>query len=126
MTSHSSYVYSDSESLEIASACGAVLSVDVRQHVVHINDQRLLLKPTPCRLMALLVRHRGEVVSRKVIFNDVWGYDFDPGTKIIDVQVCYLRKFLAAMRAPFEIKTHRGKGICISYVSARNCLAPEI
>jgi len=83
----------------------------MRENVVHINGQPLSLKPTPCRLLALLVRHAGQVVSRQAIFNDVWGYDFDPGTKIIDVQVCYLRKALISLQAPFEIKTHRGIGI---------------
>ncbi|WP_144938079.1 winged helix-turn-helix domain-containing protein [Pseudomonas alabamensis] len=89
------------------------MSLNIQQNVVRLLDQHLQLKPTQCRLLALLIRYGEQVVSRQTILAEVWGYDFDPGTKIIDVQIYYLRKWLEALRAPFEIKTHRGKGISI-------------
>ena len=108
----------DSGVSEMTGACGTVLSLNVRQNVLHINDQRLSLKPTSCKLLAVLLRHGGQIVSRKTILIDVWGYDFDPGTKIIDVQVCHLRKALNSLQAPFGIKAHRGIGICLHSVLA--------
>ncbi|MFJ4453112.1 winged helix-turn-helix domain-containing protein [Pseudomonas sp. NPDC089392] len=71
------------------------------------------LKPTPCRLMHLLIQNSGQVVSRKAIYKEIWGYDFDPGTKLIEVQVHYLRGVLCRLKSVFEIKTYRGKGICL-------------
>ncbi|MGE8112021.1 winged helix-turn-helix domain-containing protein [Pseudomonas sp. NPDC086566] len=85
----------------------------IQKNVVHLHDRQFQLKPTPCRLLALLIRYGEQVVSRQTILTEVWGYDFNPGTKIIDVQICYLRKALAAVHAPFEIKTHRGRGISL-------------
>ncbi|MFA7891462.1 winged helix-turn-helix domain-containing protein [Pseudomonas putida] len=80
---------------------------------MHLHDRQFQLKPTPCRLLTLLIRCGEQVVNRQTILMEVWGYDFNPGTKIIDVQICYLRKALAAVHAPFEIKTHRGRGISL-------------
>lgn len=60
--------------------------------------------------------NQDQVVSRTTIFSKVWGYHFDPGTKIIDVQICYLRKILLTLQAPFEIKTFRGKGLSLQMV----------
>lgn len=113
MSSSQSTATSTVEVSEITSVCGTVMSLDARQNMVHLNDHHLRLKPTPFHLLALLVRYGEQVVNRQTILNEVWGYDFDPGTKIIDVQICYLRKSLEALHAPFEIKTHRGKGFCL-------------
>ncbi|AXQ48751.1 helix-turn-helix domain-containing protein [Stenotrophomonas rhizophila] len=41
---------------------------------------------------------------------------FNPGTKIIEVQICYLRKVLKSLQAPFEIRTLRGRGLTIRAV----------
>ncbi|NQD75517.1 winged helix-turn-helix domain-containing protein [Pseudomonas sp. CM27] len=101
------------EQLELTASCGTVMSLCIQQNVVRLHDHHFQLKPTPSRLLALLIRHGEQVVNRQTVLTEVWGYDFDPGTKIIDVQICYLRKALAAVHAPFEIKTHRGRGISL-------------
>ena len=46
------------------------------------------------RLLHLLVRHRGEIVSRERLLADVWGYHFDPGSNVVEVCVRRLRKKL--------------------------------
>jgi DNA-binding response OmpR family regulator len=45
-------------------------------------------------LLANLVRNAGKVVNRIQILNQVWGYGFDPGTKVVDVYIGYLRQNL--------------------------------
>ncbi|MFJ4256316.1 winged helix-turn-helix domain-containing protein [Pseudomonas monteilii] len=99
----------------MTAACGTILYFSVKKNSVRINDQHISLKSTSCKILALLIRHAGQIVSRKTILSAVWGYDFDPGTKIIDVQVCYLRKALNAIDVPCEIRTHRGRGVCLRF-----------
>ncbi|MBF8778110.1 response regulator transcription factor [Pseudomonas fulva] len=74
------------------------------------KDQVLSLKPTEFRLLAFLMRNAGQVVSRSMIFESVWGYHFDPGTKLIDVQLTRLRKMLENMGSRVRIETMRGAG----------------
>ena len=44
------------------------------------------------------MRHPDQVLSREQILNAVWGFDFDPGTKVLEVYVGYLRRKLGADR----------------------------
>jgi two-component system OmpR family response regulator len=46
-------------------------------------------------LLAYLMRHPDQVLSRAQILNAVWGYDYDPGTNVLDVYIGYLRRKLA-------------------------------
>ena len=57
-------------------------------------------------LAEVLMRHRGQVLSREQLLSHVWGYDFDPGSNVVDVYVGYLRKKLGADL----IRTVRGIG----------------
>ncbi|MFJ4112483.1 winged helix-turn-helix domain-containing protein [Pseudomonas sp. NPDC089758] len=63
------------------------------------------------RILELLVRHADQVFSRQTIFLNVWGYHFDPGTKVLEVQLSYLRRVLAALGCAVKIDTHRGQGL---------------
>ncbi len=47
-------------------------------------------------LAAVLMEHRGQVLSREQLLSHVWGYDFDPGSNVVDVYVGYLRRKLGA------------------------------
>ena len=57
-------------------------------------------------LLETFLRHPGQVLSREQLLSHVWGYDFDPGSNIVDVYVGYLRRKLGSER--FE--TVRGMG----------------
>lgn len=57
-------------------------------------------------MLAEFLRHPGQVLSREQLLSRVWGYDFDPGSNVVDVYVRYLRKKLGADR----IETVRGMG----------------
>jgi DNA-binding response OmpR family regulator len=61
-------------------------------------------------LLAYLMRHEGQVLSRSQILNAVWGYDYDPGTNVLEVYVGYLRRKLAAGDGRPPIETVRGAG----------------
>ena len=57
-------------------------------------------------LLETFLRHPGQVLSREQLLSHVWGYDFDPGSNVVDVYVGYLRRKLGQER--FE--TVRGMG----------------
>ncbi len=57
-------------------------------------------------LLETLIRHPGQVLSREQLLSRVWGYDFDPGSNVVDVYIRYLRRKVGAER----IETVRGAG----------------
>ena len=59
------------------------------------------------KLLHELVLHAGEVISRERLLADVWGYDFDPGSNVVEVCIRRLRKKLGA-RAPIETVRNAG------------------
>jgi len=61
-------------------------------------------------LLRYLMANAGKVVSRQRLLNNVWEYGYDPGTKIVDVYVRYLRKKIDADGEPSLIQTVRGVG----------------
>ena len=61
-------------------------------------------------LLAYLMRHPDQVLSREQILNAVWGFDFDPGTKVLEVYVGYLRRKLGDAESTDPIETVRGVG----------------
>jgi len=69
-------------------------------HVANLSDREF-------RLLHHLVEHAGEVVSRERLLSEVWGYQFDPGSNVVDVCVRRLRKKLGE-RAPIETVRHAG------------------
>ncbi len=77
--------------------------------VVEADGKTAALSPREYALLGCLVRRRGEVVTRAEILKDAFGYDFDPGTNVIDVHLTHLRKKLTGF--PITIETVRGAGI---------------
>ena len=70
----------------------------------------LELLPTEFRLLEYLVRHSGQVLTRTMIFEAVWGYHFDPGTNVIEVHIGRLRRKLELPNHADLIHTVRGVG----------------
>jgi two-component system response regulator QseB len=60
---------------------------EVGGHEVELSAREFLLAET-------LINHQGQVLSREVLLSRVWGYDFDPGSNVVDVYVGYLRRKL--------------------------------
>ena len=88
----------------------ADLELDLILRSARRGDVVLELLPIEFRLLEFLVRNSGQVLTRTMIFEAVWGYHFDPGTNVIDVHIGRLRKKVDAPgRAPL-IRTVRGSG----------------
>ena len=64
-------------------------------------------------LLRLFLRHPGEVLDRRRLHEEVWGYTFDPGTNVADVFVGYLRRKLEAGGEPRVLHTVRGVGFIL-------------
>jgi len=77
--------------------------------VLESAGRTVSLSPREYALFGCLLRRRGEVVTRGEILRDAFGYEFDPGTNVIDVHLNHLRKKLAGF--PVVIETVRGAGI---------------
>jgi DNA-binding response OmpR family regulator len=75
---------------------------------VRVGGAQVALSPRERALLEMLVRRRGEVLARKDILREVFGYDFDPGTNVVDVHVAHLRRKLRG--AAVAIETVRGFG----------------
>ena len=63
----------------------------LKQEVVR-GDTRITLQPREYKLLEYLMRHAGQVVTRAMLLEHVWGYHFDPQTNVIDVHVSRLRQ----------------------------------
>ena len=77
-------------------------------------DQLLSLLPTEYKLLEFLMRNTGQILSRMMIFEEVWGYHFDPGTNLIDVHIGRLRKKIDPPGMTPLIRTVRGSGYVIA------------
>jgi two-component system response regulator MprA len=88
----------------------ADLVLDPRAHLVHRGERRVDLTITEFALLELLMRNVGQVLTRSVIFDRVWGYDFGPTSKALDVYVGYLRRKLEAGGEARIVHTVRGMG----------------
>jgi two-component system response regulator MprA len=86
------------------------LVLDPRAHLVHRGDRRIELTMTEFALLELLLRNPGQVLTRSVIFDRVWGYDFGPMSKALEVYVGYLRRKLEAAGEARIVHTVRGMG----------------
>ncbi|QDY76377.1 response regulator transcription factor [Streptomyces qinzhouensis] len=82
------------------------LSLDLRTRRARSGERMVDLTAREFVLLELFLRHPGQVLSREQILSHVWGYDFDPGSNIVDVYVRALRKKLGADR----VETVRGMG----------------
>lgn len=84
--------------------------VDLLRREVSVNDRPVRLLPMEFRLLEFLVRHAGQVVSRRVLFEKVWNYHFDPGPNLIQVHIARLRRKLDPPGAQSVIATVKGEG----------------
>jgi DNA-binding response OmpR family regulator len=87
------------------------LSIDMSRREVKRNGEILHLKPREYELLVFLARHRGMVLSRDLILERVWGWDYDGGSRTVDVHVHWLReKIEPDPKNPTRIVTVRGVG----------------
>jgi two-component system, OmpR family, response regulator len=77
------------------------------------GGETLELLPIEFRLLEFLMRNSGQTLTRTMIFENVWGYHFDPGTNVIDVHIARLRRKVDAGEGTHLIRTVRGCGYMI-------------
>jgi DNA-binding response OmpR family regulator len=87
------------------------LLIDLTRHEVLLNNKVLHLKPKEFELLVFLARNRGIVLSRDLTLERVWGWDYDGGSRTVDVHVRWLREKIERDPAnPTRIVTVRGAG----------------
>ncbi|WP_157249590.1 response regulator transcription factor [Nonomuraea typhae] len=82
------------------------LSLDLRSRRAHVGGLVVELSAREFALAEVFCRHPDQVLTREQLLSHVWGFDFDPGSNVVDVYVRYLRKKIGAER----IETLRGTG----------------
>ena len=88
----------------------ADLNMDLLQQEVQRGEVTITLQPREYRLLEYLMRHAGQVVTRAMLLEHVWGYNFDPQTNVIDVHVSRLRQKLDKGFDTQLLHTVRGAG----------------
>ena len=86
-------------------SCGG-LQLDLRTRRALVDGRTVDLSAREFALVETFLRHAGQVLSREQLLSQVWGYDYDPGSNVVDVYVRYLRRKLGADR----FVTLRGMG----------------
>lgn len=84
------------------------ITMSPERHLVLVSDKEVSLTPKEFSLLRYLMENEGTVVSRDRLLESVWGYDFDGGTRTVDVHVGSLRQKLGDSGAAIE--TVRGIG----------------
>ena len=86
------------------------VKIDQSKHKVFFKDNEVNLTTTEFDLLSLLVQNGGDVVSRNKILDQVWGYDEDVSTNVVEVYIRYLRNKIPGIK----IETVRGVGYRLS------------
>jgi len=82
------------------------VALDLRTRRVRVGERVIELTAREFSLVETFLRHPDQVLSREQLLDRVWGYDFDPGSNVVDVYIRYLRRKLGAD----VIETVRGVG----------------
>ena len=97
-------------STEPVSLSYADLSVDIVKRQVRRGNTFIELQPLEFSLLAYLVRNRERVVSKTMIMEHVWNYNFDPMTNVVEARICRLRDKIDKGYSSKLIHTVRGAG----------------
>lgn len=100
---------------EIALQVGDI-ALDLVRHEVTVQGRPVRLLHMEYRLLAFLARHAGQTVSRRMLFEQVWSYHFDPGPNLINVHIARLRRKLDVAGKPSAISTVKGEGYRLDVV----------
>lgn len=86
------------------------MKVNLTNRTVVNGEEEVALTPREFQLLELLIRNKGQVLSREIIYDRIWGYDADVSMKTIDATVKLLRKKLQGNREKDWIQSIRGVG----------------
>jgi DNA-binding response OmpR family regulator len=96
----------DQGSADVTELTVAGIVLDLRTRKAAVGDRVIELSAKEFIMTETFMRHPGQVLSRQQLLSNVWGYDYDPGSNVVDVYIGYLRKKLGRDR----IETVRGMG----------------
>lgn len=88
----------------------ADLELDLLARKVSRGGQEIELQQREFALLSYLLQHRGRVISKMMILEQVWGYDFDPQTNVVEACICRLRDKVDSEKKQRLIHTVRGVG----------------
>tara|TARA_R110000868_G_scaffold245438_5_gene501957 strand:+ start:133 stop:828 length:696 start_codon:yes stop_codon:yes gene_type:complete len=89
------------------------LEMDMLKRVVTRAGRRLELQPQEFKLLEYLMRHAGQVVTKTMLLENVWGYHFDPQTTVVETHISRLRGKVDQGFDQSLIHTVRGSGYCL-------------
>jgi len=92
------------------------LTLDLVTREARRGLRTIELLPMEFKLLEFMMRNVGQMLSRRMIFEHVWEYHFDPGTNLIDVHVGRLRRKIDDPGQPSFIRTERGTGYVLDAV----------
>jgi two-component system OmpR family response regulator len=89
------------------------LTLDRLQRVARRGERKIELLPLQFKLLEYLLLHEGDVVTRSMLLEGVWGLRFDPRTNIVETHISHLRGKIDIAGEPSLIATVRGAGYVI-------------
>lgn len=91
----------------------ADLTLNTQTHVVRRAGREISLTAREYMLLEYLLRNKNKVLSRQKIEDNIWNYDYEGGTNVVDVYITYLRKKIDENHPVKLIHTVRGIGYCM-------------
>jgi two-component system, OmpR family, response regulator MprA len=86
------------------------LTLNIAAHEARLGDRRIEFTAKEFDLLELFMRHINQVLTREVLYDRIWGYDFGGESNVLEVYIRALRQKLEASGAPRLIHTVRGVG----------------
>ncbi len=93
------------------------LSIDINKRKVERGSMEIILQPLEFSLLEYLMRNTGYVVSKTMIMEHVWDYNFNPRTNVVESRICYLRDKIDKNFDKKLIHTIRGVGYVLKEIS---------
>jgi two-component system OmpR family response regulator len=90
------------------------LEMDLIEQTVYRGETRIDLLPREFRLLEYFLRHKGRVITRAMLLQDVWQYRFSIETNVVDVHISNLRKKIDVRGVPSLIVNIRGAGFMLN------------
>lgn len=107
-----------SENLQVDSAISVgSLRLDANSCEVCSKDSIIRLTVTEAQLLELLMRNQGQVLTKELILDRIWGFDKDVEIKNVELYIFYLRKKIPFENAGVTIHTVRGVGYCLKEIA---------
>lgn len=98
----------------------ADLTLDIHTRKVFRGETRINLQPLEFKFLEYLMRNAGQPVSKTMIMENVWDYNFNPQTNVVEARICYLREKIDQDFEPKLIHTIRGMGYVLEDQSKNN------